>query len=157
MASAAKKVRVLRTPADSVEDLLERQRAQRDKMKELQRRHEAEKESLRRRQEAEMEGARHEEEELKRREAEARARTSKHVVHGARTGLEGSLRLTVGYSVAHRWLPCLCRLQGVSGGCLDYWFALARPFWAVFWVSRVVCRMFCVVFTVFGILFAVFR
>ena len=66
MASAAKKARVLRTPADEVEDLVEQQRAQRDKMKELQRRHEAEKEDLRRRQEAEMEGLRGEEAELKR-------------------------------------------------------------------------------------------
>ena len=75
MASAAKKARVLRTPADEVEDLVEQQRAQRDKMKELQRRHEAEKEDLRRRQEAEMEGLRGEEAELKRREAEAHGRT----------------------------------------------------------------------------------
>ena len=75
MAAAAKTARVLRTPAESVEDLVEQQRAQRAKMKELQRRHEAEKEDLRRRQEAEMEGLRGEEAELKRREAEAHVRT----------------------------------------------------------------------------------
>ena len=57
MASAAKKARVLRTPADEVEDLVEQQRAQRDKMKELQRQHEAA-----------MEGARREEAELRAKE-----------------------------------------------------------------------------------------
>ena len=62
---ARKKVRVLRTPADAVDKILDKQR-----------RHARKVEKERRRHEAAMEGLRREEAELKRLEAEARARTS---------------------------------------------------------------------------------
>eukprot|EP01045_Picozoa_sp_COSAG04_P007510 COSAG04_NODE_394_length_15124_cov_10.557005_16_plen_382_part_00 len=77
---AAKRARVLRTPADAADELVERQRRNEAAMEEERRRHEAEVEAaiqrLRRKHEERMGALRREEAELKRREAEARARVS---------------------------------------------------------------------------------